>query len=147
MSLATLPPELYLAILSHVPPSHLQVSTLSLSRAIPFAPVPIRPLFEHISVTRQQQLSQLYRRLRYPPQNLESNHGSGSIADESTWVKHFSVLIWQVDAEILLNVLALLSVLEHLSLRIGPVFTPEHLQDMFKKPVPSLSVLNLRFRP
>ena len=146
MSLATLPPELYLAILSHIPSSHLQISTLNLSRAIPFSPVPIRPLFEHISVSRQQQLPQLYRRLRYFPSKL-ANLGDASTDDECTWVKQFSVLIWQVDADILLNVLALLPVLEHLNLRIGPVFTPEHLQGMFKKPISSLNVLNLRFRP
>ena len=145
MSLGALPPELYLAILSHVPRSHLQASTLNLSRAIPLSPVPLRPLFEHILVSRQEQLPQLYRRLRYPLVGLQSI-GNGS-RYESTWVKSLSVLTWQIDADVLLNLLALLPVLERLSVRIGPVFTPEHLQDMFREPMYSLNTLNLRFRP
>lgn len=146
MSLATLPPELYLAILSHVPDSDLQISTLNLSRAIPLAPVPLRSLFERISVARQQQLPLLYRKLRYSPQKYVSGRNC-AIADESTWVKRFNVLIWEVDPDVLSNVLALLPALEHLSLRFGPVFTPEHLQDIFSQPISSLKILNLRFRP
>ncbi|KAF8495086.1 hypothetical protein JB92DRAFT_2796477 [Gautieria morchelliformis] len=146
MSIATLPTELYITILSHVPPSHLQTSFLNLSRAIPLSPVPLRPLFEHISVSRPQQLPQLYRRLKYPPQALKSS-GHEATNDEPTWVKSFRVLIWQLDADVLLNVLALLPNLKQLSLRIGPTFAPEHLQDMFKNPAFSLSILSLRFRP
>lgn len=145
MSLETLPPELYLAILSHVPHSHLKMSALNLSRAIPRSPVPLRVLFEQISVSHQEQLPQLYRRLRYSPTGLK-NIGNGVI-EEATWVKSFSVLTWQVDADVLLNTIALLPALGRLSVRIGPVFTPEHLEDIFKEPMISLNLLDLRFRP
>ncbi|KAF8580813.1 hypothetical protein K439DRAFT_1355890 [Ramaria rubella] len=147
MSLGTLPPELYYTILSHIPPLQLQTSTLNLSRAIPLAPVPLRPLFENISITRQQQLPQLYLRLRFPLKFSSRILSDEFISDESIWVKSFTLVIWRIDADVLVNVLALLPALERLKLKIGPVFTPEHLREMFIKPVPSLNTLNLRFRP
>ncbi|KAF8510004.1 hypothetical protein BU17DRAFT_77768 [Hysterangium stoloniferum] len=145
ISLANLPGELYAAILSHVPHEALQSCTLNLTRAIPLSPVPIRPLFEHITISRGEQLPQLYRRFRYYHEPVRGS--TNPAGEEPLWVKSFNLSTWKVDAEVVVNVLALLSSVERLNLKIGPVFAPEHLQDMFTKPLDSLKWINVRFRP
>lgn len=134
----TLPEELYFSILSHVPPTLLQATTLSLSRALPHSPIPIRPLFENISITRKDQLSQLYRRLKFDSKDSDL---------ECTWVKSFTLLEWNVDANVLINTLALFTSLTRLNLRVGPVLAPEHLEELLGRPFHSLISLHIRFRP
>jgi len=132
--LEALPPELYSAILSHVPTAFLQQSVLSLTRAIPRSPVPIHHLFEHIRLKHGDQVSQLYLRLRRSPL-------------DASWVQRFSLECWTVDADIVVNLIALIPQVLELSLYIGPNFAPEHLEEMFDKPRVSLKILSLRFRP
>lgn len=148
MSLGDLPPELYHCILSHVPPSNRQVTTLNLSRAIPLSPIPLHPLFEHIVISRQEQVFQLYRRLCYgsTPSSKEFP-ADETFSKERAWIKSLTFQTWQVDADIAVNLLGLLTGIERLSLLVGTVFAPEHLEDIFHTQVPTLNILSVRFRP
>lgn len=77
---------------------------------------------------------QLYRRLR------------GRL-EEPSWIKIFSLETWIVDAEVVVNLMALLSQLSRITLFVGPNFAPEHLEEMLKKPRETLRYISLRFRP
>ena len=129
-----LPPELYAAILNHLPADSLQQDVLALTRAIPRSPVPIYLLFEHVRLKHAQQVVQLYRRLR-------------NATEERNWVKDFGVITWTVDADVLVNLLEILPNISSLLLFVGPNFAPEHLEEMFHKPRQDLRFLSLRFRP
>ncbi|KAJ7922886.1 hypothetical protein B0H13DRAFT_100133 [Mycena leptocephala] len=50
-----LPTELYSSIIEQIPPESLQQSILSLTRALPYAPIPLHGLFEHITLSRPEQ--------------------------------------------------------------------------------------------
>jgi len=132
-----LPAELWLSVLSYIPPNVLQQTTLSLTRALPRSSISQRPLFEHVVITEAIQILQLFLRLK----------NSGNRKDELKWVRTFVMKVWDVDANVLINLLDVLPCLEELHLRIGPAFTPEHVQELLKKPKPSLRVLNIRLRP
>ncbi|KAJ6523604.1 hypothetical protein B0H19DRAFT_1201549 [Mycena capillaripes] len=137
MSLSSLPTELYSAIFDQLPPEELQQSILSLTRTLPYAPIPIDLLFQHITLSRSEQALQLTRRLLKP----DSEH-------VSLYVREFSLHNeWTVDAEVMVNLLRKLPKLRSLSVCIGTNFAPEHLQAIFKSPRPDLQYLSLRFRP
>ncbi|GBE77646.1 hypothetical protein SCP_0105260 [Sparassis crispa] len=133
-SLVGLPPELYSAILSQVSPESLQQTVLVLTRAIPRSPIPIYHIFEHVRLNHGDQVFQLYRRLRKSP-------------EDAAYVRDFRLECWTVDADIVVNLLALLPKTIELRIFIGPNFTPEHLELIFDKPMERLQFLSLRFRP
>lgn len=132
--LAELPPELYDGILVHLPRDERQQATLSLTRAIPRSPVPLHHLFECIRLKSAESVVQLYRRLR------------GRL-EEPCWVKEFSLEAWSVDADVVVNLMALLSRLTAIALFVGPNFAPEHMEEVLEKPRETLSYISLRFRP
>lgn len=132
--LAELPPETYTDILAYVPQEERQQTVLSLSRAIPRSPVPLHRLFEHVRLKSAERVVQLYRRLR------------GRL-EEPCWVKSFSLETWSVDADVVVNLVALLSRLSRITLFIGPNFAPEHMEEVLKKPREPLQCISLRFRP
>lgn len=134
MQLDGLPAELYSAIVSHLPADSFQQDVLALTRAIPRSPVPIRHLFERIRLKHAQQAVQLYSRLR-------------NATDERNWVKDFGMVIWTVDADVLVNLLGILPRISSFLLFVGPNFAPEHLEEIFHKPRDDLRFLSLRFRP
>lgn len=133
-SLGSLPPELYSAILSSVTSQDRQSTTLSLTRALPVAPIPEFHLFTHIRLKRAEQVIQLYRRLR-------------KARDEAGWVEGFALETWTVDADSVVNLVHLLFRVKEMALFIGPNFAPEHLEEMFETPRLSLQFISLRFRP
>jgi hypothetical protein len=133
-SLSTLPTELYSAILSHLPISSLQHTVLSLTRAIPYSPIPLSKLFSHIRLTSSVQLVQLHFRL--------CNDTSAC-----SWVEEFELKAWSVDAEVAVSVVRLVNSVRRLRLCIGPSFAPEHLEEMFATPFEKLKLLALRFNP
>ncbi|KAF8167529.1 hypothetical protein B0H34DRAFT_644878 [Crassisporium funariophilum] len=150
MSLDTLPPELYECILGHVPPLELQQTILSITRAIPLSPVPISQLFHSIRITHPLQAIHLYRRLR--PRSTKELDADGkrssSSSPETAWVKEVFIEAWSVDANVIVNLLRLLPEIKLLSIWIGPEnFAPEHLEELFQKPLSELTFLSLRFRP
>lgn len=139
-----LPTELYESILSHVPSSELQQTVLSVTRAIPLSPVPISHLFHSIRITYPARAVNLYRRLR-PRERNNTDLSGNNTAD---FVKEFSVECWSVDAEVIVNLIHLLPKLQTLNIWVGPdSFTPEHLEELFLKPLLELKYLSLWFRP
>lgn len=133
--LGSLPAELYTAILSHVPVDLLQQTVLALTRALPLAPIPRYHLFTRIHLKHGAQVVQLYQLLR-------------KATDYATWVKVFALESWQVDADVLVNLICLVSqFVTDLTLFIGANFAPEHLKEMFESPMPKLRAISLRFRP
>ncbi|KAH9835889.1 uncharacterized protein C8Q71DRAFT_836782 [Rhodofomes roseus] len=133
-AIESLPPELYIAILSYIPPQDLQRTVLSLTRAAPRSPIPAYLIFEYVRLTHGDQVFQLYRRLRKSPEDAER-------------VRHFTLECWIVDADVVVNLIALLHRMKEMTLFIGPNFAPEHLEDMFQKPKEGLKLISLRFRP
>jgi hypothetical protein len=143
MSIEALPPELYSAILLHVPSNLLQQTVLSLTRGLPYSPVPLRHLFHSVRIVYPDQAVRLYNRLHSRPASQQHDSDSAS-----SWICKFSIETWTVDAEVVVKLVGLLKNLEFLSLRIGPTnFAPEHLEEIFSKHMPSLKYLSLRFRP
>lgn len=132
--LAELPPEIYSGILEHLSRDERQHTTLSLTRAIPLSPVPLYHLFEYIRLKSAESVVQLYCRLR------------GRL-EEPSWIEEFSLETWSVDADVVVNLMALLSRLSRITLFIGPNFAPEHLEEMLEKPRETLHYISLRFRP
>ncbi|KAJ7687406.1 hypothetical protein B0H17DRAFT_1013105 [Mycena rosella] len=137
MSLSSLPPELYSAIIEQITSECLQQSLLSLTRALPSAPIPLHFLFQSVTFTRSEQAPSLIRRLLKPD--------GGEVA---LYVQELSLHNqWTVDAEVMVNLLRKLPKLRSLSLCIGTNFAPEHLKAIFERPLPELKYLSLRFRP
>lgn len=152
MTLAELPIELYEAILFYVPSRDLQYTILSVSRALPFSPVPLHELFRSIRITRPEQAIHLYRRLRLRNRStLKPNLNGLEEATQdkaASWIRELFIESWSVDADVVLNLVKLIPQLNLLNLWIGPNnFTPEHLEELFEKPIPGLTYLSLRFRP
>lgn len=138
-SLADFPAELFEAIIKGVSDEDVQATILSLTRIFPSAPIPLQPLFQRIRIGTARQAILLYNRLRQK---------KGQEDPARTWVQALSVHAWTVDADIVLNIIALLPNLESLEIWIGPEnFAPEHLEELFGKPLQSLRYLSLRFRP
>jgi hypothetical protein len=140
MSFATLPGELYTAIVEQLDTSLWASVVLALSRVLPSAPIPVQLLFHSIRIKQPQQAVSLFLRLQKVP---------GSPQELCpTWVKEFSVATWTADADVIINIVRLLPNLTSLSLRIGPSnFSPEHLEQLFENPIGKLKQLSLRFRP
>ncbi|KAG6813979.1 hypothetical protein H0H92_004472 [Tricholoma furcatifolium] len=104
-------------------------------------------LFHSICIKHRHTVPRLYRRIRA---GLAGNDGEASAGtfDASPLVYHLSVETWDVDADVLIGLLGLLPNLRTLNVWIGPSnFTPEHLDEMLKAPMPSLEYLSIRFRP
>ncbi len=134
MSLAQLPTELYFNIIQQFDPDDAKSSLLALSRAIPHSPVPVHALFKDIILKTPRQVISLNHRLRKHPADV-------------VHVVTFALESLVVDADVLVNLLAMLPNIRELTLFIGPCFAPEHLEDLFTKPRPLLKYLSLRFRP
>ncbi|KAI0673562.1 hypothetical protein C8Q78DRAFT_1119415 [Trametes maxima] len=133
-SLDALPGELLYDIVLHFDEDHFHQSLCALSRAIPRSPVPTHLLYDKIRLTRREQLFQLYRHVRISPKDGER-------------VREFSFESWAADADIFVNLLALMPSLTYLKIFIGPDFAPEHLEEIFEKPRIHLRYLSMRFRP
>ncbi|CAL1694048.1 unnamed protein product [Somion occarium] len=131
-----LPPEIYSAILSHVSFPLLQTTTLAFSCALPRSPIPQYHVFQYVRLTHPEQIIQLYQRLR-KDRNLITN------------IDAFSLETWTADADVVVNLMNLLSSgrIKELRMFVGPNFAPEHLEDIFEKPWHGLQFLSLRFRP
>jgi hypothetical protein len=141
-ALAYLPPELYTAVFNHLPPTSLQQTVLSLTRTLPYSPIPLYHLFQRIRLTHSDQAIQLYRRLR-------GTSSTPSTPDPAAaWIREFSLETWTVDADVVVNLIRLMPRMTALGLCIGPNnFAPEHLEELFAKCIPGLKYLSLRFRP
>ncbi|KAF9453891.1 hypothetical protein P691DRAFT_755247 [Macrolepiota fuliginosa MF-IS2] len=146
MSLVSLPGELYTAIVEQLEPSSWTQVVLSLSRALPSAPIPIQLLFHSIRIRHPQQAVSLYLRLWKAP---GTTLALGKHPDPcASWIKELSLETWTADADVVINIIRLLPSLDSLNIRIGPSnFSPEHLEQLFENPIGALNQLSLRFRP
>ncbi|KAJ3570622.1 hypothetical protein NP233_g4280 [Leucocoprinus birnbaumii] len=143
---ATLPGELYTAIVHQLEPSSWTQVVLALSRVLPSAPIPTQLLFHSIRIKQPHQAVALYLRLRKAT-DVTRNQGESSDPCAS-WVKELSVEIWTVDADVIINIVRLLPNLCSFSIRVGPSnFSPEHLEQLFLEPIGTLTQLSLRFKP
>lgn len=134
ISAEQLPPELYGDIIDCLPDQDIQQNILSLTRALPHAPIPLERLFRNIRLTKPQQVVQFYTRIRRD-------------AEARTWIRTFSLETWEADADVVINVLALFPELRELRLFMGPNFSPDHLEEIFMNPKEGIELLSLRFRP
>lgn len=134
--MSSLPPEIYSVVLGHVPPLDLQKTTHSLSAALPYYSEYLchQYLFQHINIATAGQAVRLYLHLRANPHRIVR-------------IQSFSLSSWSVDADVLVSLIRLVPDVQEISLRIGINFAPEHLDELFQRPMMSLKFLGLRFRP
>ena len=132
--LDNLPAELVIAITLQIEPDDLQQSILSLSRALPHSGVPTHLLFQNVRIKYPEQVLKLYLRLRNAP-------------DDAARVRKFSLESWTVDADVFVNLTALIPSVVSLSMFVGPNFAPEHLEEIFYRPRDGLRFVSMRFRP
>ncbi|KAJ7150320.1 hypothetical protein C8R46DRAFT_963590 [Mycena filopes] len=135
--MSLLPTELYVAIIEQIPWDGYQQTVLSLTRALPYAPISIHHLFERITIKHREQAVLLTRRLlKADKDELCRCVREFALEDE-----------WTVDADVVANLLRKLPGLRKLSLCIGTNFAPEHLKAIFQNPRTELQYLSLKFRP
>jgi hypothetical protein len=145
-TISILPPELYSNILAFVPAEELQSTTYALICALASSAVPRHHLYTYIRLTYPKQAVKLYLHLTHRDR---SSPGQDKISLASG-IRELSLETWNVDADVLINLVQLLPNLESLSLRIGPSnFLPEHLEELFSPAhyFQRFKYLSLRFRP
>ncbi|EUC57339.1 hypothetical protein RSOL_218970 [Rhizoctonia solani AG-3 Rhs1AP] len=140
-NLSDLPADVYAVILSHVPPPERQRAVLNLSRALPRSPVPTSQIYNHIIVYTPTAVFDLYKHFR-----RRKDH-EAELYNPSELVKSISVRAWVVDADLVVNLLALLPSVPVMQMCIGTTYSPEHLHDIFARPRLALRTLQLRFKP
>lgn len=135
MSLAQLPPEIYSAVLEQIPPQLLQATTFTLLCATPASPIPLHHLYQCVRIVQPKQLVLLDRRLRSAPQFIP-------------WIHELSIESWNVDADVVVNLVRKLQPYV-LRIYVGPKnFSPEHLEEMLHfKLGQRLKQLEIRFNP
>ncbi|KAG8696468.1 hypothetical protein FRC11_000713, partial [Ceratobasidium sp. 423] len=139
--LSDLPPEVYTVILSFIPPPERQRAVLNLSRALPRSPVPTSQIYNHIIVYTLSAVLHLYKHFR-----RRKDHEAG-LYNPSELVKSISVRVWDVNADMVVNLLELLPAVPAMQMCIGTTYSPEHLHDIFARPRLALRTLQLRFKP
>ncbi|WVW80278.1 hypothetical protein I302_102256 [Kwoniella bestiolae CBS 10118] len=164
--LLLLPPELIDHLLSLVPPSHRQITSLALTRVFPQYPISERHLFEHVVVYNARQLWPLWRKLKSINDHAQSHSQvdplsshedlgvgvdtKGRSITRSGAIKSFTLKSWKGDVDILNNILRCISPdkgLNTIMLNIGTNFSPDHLEEMFENPRMEMRRLEMRFRP
>ncbi|KAL1738489.1 hypothetical protein HDZ31DRAFT_17953, partial [Schizophyllum fasciatum] len=134
-ALSDLPPELIEKIISYTADDDLQRAVATLRIAVPSAMIPEDLVFRHLRLTRPDQPSQLYLRLRRQPELGE-------------YARTLSLTSWSTDGVAVVNLIRLLPNLVSLILYIGPTsFNPEELEQVFQKELSQLEYLSIRFRP
>lgn len=95
-------------------------------------------LFSHIRITRDIQAQQLIRR-------LGPRFDDASTAKEIA--KSITGLAWRTDSNLLVNLCTSFPRLKRMSLSVGPLFAPEHLEELLETERSQLQKLVLRFNP
>ncbi|KAJ1302617.1 hypothetical protein OPQ81_002934 [Rhizoctonia solani] len=140
-TLSGLPSDVYAVILSHVPPPERQRAVLNLSRALPRSSVPTNQIFNHIIVYTSAAVIHLCNHFR------QRKDYQTHVYNPSELVKSISVRAWFVEADLVVDLLALLPSVPIIHMSIGTTYAPEHLRDIFASPRPALRTLQLRFKP
>ncbi|KAI5479692.1 serine threonine protein kinase [Pseudohyphozyma bogoriensis] len=130
----TLPPELLDYVLSLIPPSELQRTALSLINALgPHAHISHAALFRHLRLTREGQAWQTSRRFKLDEGFRQS-------------VVTITAEAWREDPQLLINMLMTLPRVSSLSMCVGPMFAPEHLEELLEMPAWQQSIEGVWFR-
>ncbi|EFP82590.1 uncharacterized protein PGTG_08786 [Puccinia graminis f. sp. tritici CRL 75-36-700-3] len=139
-----LPTEILELILQQIPNSALETTTKNLRKTLPNNDsndlLLLQHQFKHLTITNQEELSQLIRAADDP--------------DHQPLIKNFtqsiSSLAWRYrDNNLLVNLINQIAKasdsLRILRLRIGPLFAPEQLDELFLSNLPTLQFIDLRF--
>ncbi|GAA6060904.1 hypothetical protein JCM10212_003938 [Sporobolomyces blumeae] len=136
-----LPPELWDHVLSLVPPDQLQRTALALSRALPSSDFSSSYLWRHLRLSREGQSWDVIQKLRQ--QSHLRNH-----------VRTVDSAAFREDPQHLVNLVQSLPHPRKIHLNVGPLFSPEHLDDLLHPSVvasarhlASLEHLSFRFNP
>ncbi|KAG0149580.1 hypothetical protein CROQUDRAFT_653394 [Cronartium quercuum f. sp. fusiforme G11] len=137
-----LPTEIWDSILFQIPNSSLTFTTRSLIRLLSSSssstttlyPISISHLYQSINISSHHQLKPLLNVLTTKPSLV-------------SLPKTFSLSAWRLlDNYLLINIINLVSSnLRAIDLRIGPVFGPDQLEELFWTCKPKLEALSLRF--
>lgn len=127
-----LPNEIWDVILSCVPNSSLSL-TAGCIRTI-FPSISIHHQFTSIIISNHHQLKPLLAQLTHHPHLIYLP-------------RTFSLTAWRLlDNHLLINLINLVNPnLRAIDLRIGPLFGPDQLEELFLNPKPKLQILSLRF--
>lgn len=160
-----LPPELWDYVLTFLEPTSLQSTALSLSRAIPSSSISPSLLWRHLHLSRESQALQCISKLRRMDQGVrESIKSVRAMAFRSVSIIDHSISLSQrrvkhkyvnsEDPQQLVNLLLSLPSARSLQLHIGPLFSPEQLDELLtplsslrSRRFTSLSQLSFRFNP
>ncbi|SCV70778.1 BQ2448_3540 [Microbotryum intermedium] len=131
-----LPVELLEYILLTLPRTDLQPTTLAVIKALSSSPLSSSLLLRHLRITRQGQAAECLVKLRQQPR----------------WpalVRTVVVECWRDDPQLIINLVAALPVITSLRMTIGPLFAPDHLEEMLERPTfrASIQQMWLRFNP
>ncbi|GAA5929901.1 hypothetical protein JCM3775_004459 [Rhodotorula graminis] len=113
-----LPAELWDHVLSLLPPHDQQHTALALSRALPRADPSPTSLVRHIRITRPRQALQAAQALRK------------SLTDSAQATRTVTVEVWRDDQQLVVNLLLAIPRPTSVSLTVGPLAAPEHLEDL-----------------
>ncbi|GAA5968291.1 hypothetical protein JCM3765_000383 [Sporobolomyces pararoseus] len=125
-----LPPELWDYVLTFLPADDLQRTSLSLTRALPSAEVSTSLLWRNLKLTREGQAWQAIHKLRHLDQGVKGA------------VKTVKATAFREDPQQLVNLLLALPSAESLHLNVGPLFSPEQLDELL---LPSSALTSRRF--
>lgn len=113
-----LPAELWDHVLALLPPHDQQHTALALSRALPRADPSPTSLLRHIRITRPRQALQAAQALRKP------------LKDSAKAIRTVTVEVWRDDQQLVVNLLLAIPRPTSVSLTVGPLAAPEHLEDL-----------------
>ncbi|GAA5883231.1 hypothetical protein JCM16303_007319 [Sporobolomyces ruberrimus] len=126
-----LPPELWDYVLTFLPADDLQRTSLALTRAIPSAEVSTSLLWRNLRLTREGQSLQAIHKLRRLDKGVREA------------VKTVKATAFREDPQQLVNLLLSLPSPEALHLNVGPLYSPEQLDELL---LPSSSLSSRRFQ-
>ncbi|KAK4333699.1 hypothetical protein RTBOTA2_002433, partial [Rhodotorula toruloides] len=113
-----LPSELWDHVVAQLPADEVQHTALALSRALPRTAHVSNALFwRHVRVSREGQAWQIIKKLR-------QEEGAAECA------RTVATALWRDDPQLLVNLLLALPSLRSISLTVGPLAAPEHLEDL-----------------
>ncbi|SGY79030.1 BQ5605_C008g05017 [Microbotryum silenes-dioicae] len=148
-----LPVELFEYILLTLSRTDLQPTTLAVIKAcLCMSPLLSALLLRHLQITRPGQAAQCLAKLRQQPRWPALVRTAVVECWSSRCMEYLSDRICYCnrdDPQLIINLVAALPVLTSLRMTIGPMFAPDHLEEMLERPTfrASIQQLWLRFNP
>lgn len=149
-----LPLELLDYVLSLVPPSQLQHTTLALLSALQL-PISLAALFRHLRLTRSGQSWQLAQLLHHPSHSDFRSSVRTVVVQAWRCVLSSQLTIAELilphrdDPQLLANLLGSFPRVTALAMTVGPLFAPEQLEELLERPKwrSAIEQLSFRFNP